>query len=40
MSQTAQINIRIDGKQAQDTFNNLRKGISDASSQLDNIIKK
>jgi len=40
MAQTAQINIRIDGKQAQDTFNNLRKGISDASSQLDNIIKK
>jgi hypothetical protein len=40
MSQTAQINIKIDAKQAQDTFSNLRKGISDASTQLDSIVKK
>jgi len=40
MASTAQINIKIDSKQAQNTFGDLRKGISDTSTQLDKLIKK
>jgi len=40
MAQTAQINIKIDGKQAQEQFTNLRKGISETNSELTKIISK
>jgi hypothetical protein len=40
MAKTAQINIKIDGKQAQDTFDNLRVDIKNANSELTKIIKK